>query len=155
MQKSTLNVHYITKISFITTLSRQSLVQGKERSGLKELRFISSLTTFSRPFHMTASPPPPHPLIAKSPLSSFSTGPRYKNIVQGTSYILGINPGGWLEHVRAQSWRLTGRICDWIFGCAPKNSCVIAPVRRKTQSTVRLTYFRLYLRTRTRKTVYV
>ena len=57
--------------------------------------------------------------------------------------------------LRAQSWRLTGRICDWIFGCAPKNSCVIAPVRRKTQSTVRLTYFRLYLRTRTRKTVYV
>ena len=40
---------------------------------------------------------------------------------------------------RAQSQRLTGRICDWIFGCAPKNSCVIAPVRRKTQSTVRLT----------------
>ena len=36
-----------------------------------------------------------------------------------------------------------------------KNSCVIARVRRKTQSTVRLTYFRLYLRTRTRKTVYV
>ena len=33
----------------------------------------------------------PHvcPRIAKSPLSSFSTGPRYKNIVQGTSYILG------------------------------------------------------------------
>ena len=49
----------------------------------------------------------------------------------------------------------TGRICDWIFGCAPKNSCVIAPVRCKTQSTVRLTYFQLYLRTRTRKTVYV
>ena len=43
----------------------------------------------------------PHvcPRIAKSPLSSFSTGPRYKNIVQGISYILGINPGGWLEHV--------------------------------------------------------
>ena len=43
----------------------------------------------------------PHdcPRIAKSLLSSFSTGPRYKNIVQGTSYILGINPGGWLEHV--------------------------------------------------------
>ena len=56
---------------------------------------------------------------------------------------------------RAQSQRLTGRICDQIFGCAPKNSCAIAPVRRKTQSTVRLTYFRLYLRTRTRKTVYV
>ena len=55
----------------------------------------------------------------------------------------------------AQSQRLTGRICDWIFGCVPKNSCAIAPVRRKTQSTVRLTYFRLYLRTRTRKTVYV
>ena len=34
---------------------------------------------------------------------------------------------------------ITGRICDWIFGCAPKNSCVIAPVRRKTQSTVQLT----------------
>ena len=50
---------------------------------------------------------------------------------------------------RAQSQRLTGRICDWIFGCAPKNSCVITPVRCKTQSTVRLTYFRLYLRTRT------
>ena len=37
---------------------------------------------------------------------------------------------------RAQSQQLTGRICDWIFGCAPKNSCVIAPVRHKTQSTV-------------------
>ena len=45
------------------------------------------------------------------------------------------------RHARAQSQRLTGRICDWIFGCAPKNSCVIAPVRCKTQSTVRLTYF--------------
>ena len=56
---------------------------------------------------------------------------------------------------RAQSQQLTGRICDWIFGCAPKNSCVIAPVHCKTQSTVRLTYFRVYLRTSTRKTVYV
>ena len=37
--------------------------------------------------------------IAKSPLSSFSTVPRYKNIVQGTSYIVGMNPGGWFEHV--------------------------------------------------------
>ena len=37
------------------------------------------------------------------------------------------------------------------FGCAPKNSCVIAPVCHKTQSTVRLTYFRLYLRTWTRR----
>ena len=56
---------------------------------------------------------------------------------------------------RAQSQQLTSRICDWIFGCAPKNSCVIAPVRRKTQRTVRLTYLRLYLRTRTRMTAYV
>ena len=48
---------------------------------------------------------------------------------------------------RAQSQQLTGHICDWIFGCARKNSCVIAPVRCKPQSTVRLTYFRLYLRT--------
>ena len=32
---------------------------------------------------------------------------------------------------RAQRQRLTGHICDWIFSCAPKNSCVIAPVRRK------------------------
>ena len=44
---------------------------------------------------------------------------------------------------------------SWIFGCAPKYSCVIAPVRRKTQSAVQLTDFRLYLRTRTRKTVFV
>ena len=65
--------------------------------------------------------------------------------------------GGILIYVRnrAQSQQLTGRVCDWIFGCAPKNSSVSAPVRRKTQSTVRLTYFRLYLRTQTRKTVYV
>ena len=44
------------------------------------------------------------------------------------------------------------RLDFWL--CA-KNSCVIAPVRRKTQSTVRLTHFRLYLRTRTTKTVFV
>ena len=56
---------------------------------------------------------------------------------------------------RAQSQQLTGHICDWIFGCASKNSCVITPVCCKTQSTVRLTFFRLYLRTRTRKMVYV
>ena len=46
---------------------------------------------------------------------------------------------------RAQSQQLTGRICDWIFGGAPKNSCVIAPVHCKTQSTVQLTDFRVYL----------
>ena len=40
---------------------------------------------------MTASP------IAKSPLSSFSTGLWYKNIVQGTSHIVGNNPGGWFR----------------------------------------------------------
>ena len=49
--------------------------------------------------------------------------------------------------------RLTGRICDWIFGFVPKNSCVIALVHHKTQSTVRPTCLRPYLRTRTRKTL--
>ena len=63
--------------------------------------------------------------------------------------------GAQRPYIRAQSQRLTGHICDWIFGCAPKNSSVIAPLRRKTQSTVLLTYFQLYLRTRTRKMVYV
>ena len=52
--QSTLKVHYITKINSISTPSRQSLVQNKDRADLKELRFISSLSTFSRPFHMTA-----------------------------------------------------------------------------------------------------
>ena len=65
----------------------------------------------------------------------------------GTAILLG--------YLRAQSERLTGRICYWIFGCAAKNSCVIAPVHHKNQSTVQLTCFRLYLRTQTRKTVYV
>ena len=44
------------------------------------------------------------------------------------------------------------RLDFWL--CA-KNSCVIAPVRHKTQSTVWLTCFRLYLQTQTRKTVCV
>ena len=78
---------YNTKKSSITTPSRKSLVQGKDRADLKELRFISSLSSFSRPFHDC-------PPVAKSLLSSFSTGPRYKNIVRGTSYVVGMNPGG-------------------------------------------------------------
>ena len=41
------------------------------------------------------------------------------------------------HHTRAQSYRLTG---DLFFGCTPKNSCVIAPVHRKTQSTSDYTY---------------
>ena len=69
------------------------MVQDKDSADLKELRFISSLSTFSRPFHMTAPP------IAKSPLSSFSAGPWYKNVVQGTSHVVGMNPGGWFKHV--------------------------------------------------------
>ena len=44
---------------------------------------------------MTAPPSP----IAKRPLSSVSTGPTYKNIVRGTSYFVGMNPGGWFERV--------------------------------------------------------
>ena len=52
--QSTFNVHYISKISSISAPSKQSLVQGKDRADLKELRFISSLSTFSRLFHMTA-----------------------------------------------------------------------------------------------------
>ena len=38
-------------------------------------------------------------LLAKSPLSSFSTGPRCKNIVRGASHVEGLNPGDWFEHV--------------------------------------------------------
>ena len=61
-------IHYITKINYITTPSMQSPVQGKDWVDLKELRFISSLSTFSRAI--------PHdcPPIAKSPLCSLSTG---------------------------------------------------------------------------------
>ena len=84
----------MTKINSISTPSRQSLVQDKDRADLKELRFISSLSTFSRPFHMTACSP-----IAKRPLSSFSTRPWYKNVVRGTSHVVGMNPRGWFKHV--------------------------------------------------------
>ena len=42
------------KVNSISTPSRQSLVQEKDRVDLKELRFISLLSTFPRPFHMTA-----------------------------------------------------------------------------------------------------
>ena len=47
---------------------------------------------------MTVSPPPPPP-IAKRPLSSVSKGPTCKNIVRGTSYVVGMNPGVWFEDV--------------------------------------------------------
>ena len=43
--RSTLKVHYLTKLISISTPSRQSLVQDKDRADFKELRFISSLST--------------------------------------------------------------------------------------------------------------
>ena len=57
MQKINLKytLYNVTKISSITTPSRQSLVQGRDRADLKELRVISSLSSFSRPFHINAS----------------------------------------------------------------------------------------------------
>ena len=42
------------KVNSISTPSRQSQVQEKDRVGLKELRFLSLLRTFPRPFHMKA-----------------------------------------------------------------------------------------------------
>ena len=46
-------VIFVANLSIIYP-SRQSRVQDKDRADLKELRFISSLSTFSRPFHITA-----------------------------------------------------------------------------------------------------
>ena len=41
----------------VTSASRRSLVQGKDRAHLIELRFIPSLTSFSRPFQIYKEPP--------------------------------------------------------------------------------------------------
>lgn len=46
-------IQYITKISSISTSSQQSPIQDKVKVDLKEFRFISSLSSFFRPFHMT------------------------------------------------------------------------------------------------------
>ena len=40
----------------VTSASRRSLVQGKDRAHLIELRFIPSLTSFSRPFQIHKEP---------------------------------------------------------------------------------------------------
>ena len=43
------------------------------------------------------------PPIAKSPLSSVSTGPWYKNVVRGTLHVVRMNPGGWFKQCSLNS----------------------------------------------------